>query len=322
MFKYEEFGLVNTSAMFKQAYAGGYAVPAFNFVCLEQLLAIVDACIETNSPCIVQASAKVRRYLGGRVVQRLAQAAVETLRDAGCRSPLALNLDHGLTYQDCVACVDSGFSSVMIDGSALPYEDNIALTKSVVEYAHPRGVAVEGELGALAGVEESVKHSDSRFTDPAAVEDFVKRSGVDSLAVSVGSSHGVVKIFANPDGSLPELRFDLLEDIARRLPGFPLVLHGASAIDPRHVAMLNRFGGDLKESQGIPEDQVRRAARGAVCKVNVASDGWLAASAATRKALAEHPDAIDPRVFLAQAREEIKQVYLHKIREVFHSAGR
>lgn len=323
MYQYEKFGLVNTREMFKNAYANKYAVPAFNFVALEQLMAIAAACGECNSPFIIQCSANVRKYLGATMVQRMVQAAVETLRDEGKNMPIALNLDHGMTFEECASCIDSGFSNVMIDGSALPFEENIALTARVAEYARARGVTVEGELGVLAGVEEEGAHNNaaSLYTDPGQVEEFVTRSGVDSLAISIGTCHGVVKVRALPDGTIPELRYDILEDIGRRLPLFPIVLHGASAILPEYVKMINENGGNLLEAQGIPEEQVRKAAQMAVCKVNTASDGWIAYTAIVRRALAQNPEALDPRAFLKLTIPEMKKVYVHKIRDVFGSAN-
>jgi fructose-bisphosphate aldolase class II len=322
MGKYREFGFVNTKEMFKKAYEQQYAVPAFNFVCLEQMLAIVEACMETRSPFILQASANVRKYIGPIMVQRMAQACVETMEQSGQVIPMALNLDHGLTWEDCKSCIDSGFSSVMIDGSALPFEKNIELTSKVVEYAHEHDVSVEGELGVLSGVEDEVTHSESRYTDPALVEDFVKRTGVDSLAISIGTSHGVVKMKVKKGEPLPTLRFDILQEVEKRLPRFPIVLHGASAILPKYVTMINQYGGKLEEAQGIPEDQVIKAAKTAVCKINIASDGWIAATATVRKVLAENPAIIDPRKFLSVARVEMKSQYIRKTKEVFGSAGK
>ena len=322
MEKYKEYGFVNTKDMFRKAYDGKYIVPAFNFVCLEQMLSIVEACMETNSPFILQASANVRNYIGPVMIQRMAQACVETMDLNGKKIPMALNLDHGLKYEDCKSCVDAGFSSVMIDGSALPYEKNIELTSRVVEYAHKYDVSVEGELGVLSGVEDDVVHKESHYTDPALAEDFVKRCGVDSLAISIGTSHGVVKIKVKKGEPLPALRFDILEEVERRLPYFPIVLHGASAILPKYVEMINRFGGKLEEAQGIPEEQVKQAVKMAVCKINIASDGWIAATAAIRKVLSENPAVIDPRKYLSAARTEMRSLYIRKIKDVFGSEGK
>jgi fructose-bisphosphate aldolase, class II len=322
MGKYKEFGFVNTRGMFKKAYDGKYAIPAFNFVCLEQMLAIVEACMETRSPFILQSSANVRKYIGPVMVQRMAQGCIETMQQQGKAVPMALHLDHGMTYEDCVSCIDSGFSSVMIDGSALPYEKNIELTARVVEYADKNDVTVESELGVLSGVEEDVTHTESKFTNPLLVEDFVKRTGVDSLAISIGTCHGIVKIKVKKGEPVPQLRFDILEEVERRIPGFPIVLHGASAILPKYVEMINTYGGKLDEAQGIPEEQAIQAVKTAVCKINIASDGWIAATATVRKVLAENSSIIDPRKFLSPARDEMKQLYMRKTTEIFGSAGK
>jgi fructose-bisphosphate aldolase, class II len=305
-------GIVNTREMLRNAYAGRYAVPAFNFVCLEQLQAITDACMEARSPFILQCSANVRRTIGPAMVRALAAGSVETMVRAGRLLPMALHLDHGMSVEECTACIDDGFSSVMLDGSALPYEQNVTLSTRIAAYAHDRGVTVEAELGVLSG----------RYTDPERVSDFVGRTGADSLAVSIGTSHGVMKMRATDGGGLPELRFDILERIEHDLPGFPIVLHGASSLPPRYVDTLNRFGGTLKEAQGIPREQVIRAVRSAVRKINIASDGWIAMTSAVRKALAENPSSIDPRTYLAAARREMKELYLRTITEVMGSAGK
>lgn len=320
--KYKEFGFVNTKDMFKKAYNEKYAVPAFNFVCLEQMLAILDACIETNSPFILQASANVRKYIGAIMVQRMAQACVETINQNSLKIPMALNLDHGISFEDCASCVDWGFSSVMIDGSALPYEKNIELTAKVVEYAHNYDVSVEGELGILSGSEDGISSEENKYTDPLTVKDFVNKTGVDSLAISIGTSHGVVKFKAEKGKDLPSLRFDILKKIEKDLPGFPIVLHGASAILPQYVSMINQYGGKLEEAQGIPEEQIKIAVKSAVCKINIASDGWIAATASIRKSLAENPAVIDPRKYLSAARNEMKNQYIRKIQNVFGSADK
>ena len=320
--RYKELGFVNTREMFAKAYKGGYAVPAFNFVALEQMLAIIDACVATDSPFIMQASANVRKMLGAPIVRHMAAGGMELVRQSGKKIPVALHLDHGESYEDCVGCINDGFSSVMIDGSAHPFAKNIEITAKVVEYAHRYDVTVEGELGVLSGVEEGTAHNESRFTDPTMVEEFVKSTGVDSLAISIGTSHGVVKVKVAPGEPVPPLRFDILDEVSRRIPGFPIVLHGASAISEKHVKMINEFGGKLTEARGIDEDQVRRAVKSSVCKVNVASDGWIAMVASTRRALAQNPQTIDPRTFLKAARKEMAEVYMHKTREVLGSAGK
>ena len=308
MVSYKDIGLVNTKELFKKAYSGGYAIPAFNFVCMEQLLAITDACIEKDSSFILQASANICKYLGIEYVRHLAEASAEKIARSSSKIQMALNLDHGLSFEDCQMCVENGFSSVMIDGSAKSFANNIAITKKVVDFAHEFDVCVEGELGVLSGEEEGVKHKETYFTDPNAVSEFVKLTNVDSLAISIGTCHGLVKIKPNADGTLPDLRFDILAEIEKKIPGFPIVLHGSSCIYPEYVDMINKYGGHLEYAQGIPEEQVRRAAKSAICKINVASDGWIAATAATRKALTENPAAIDPRVFLTAARDEMKQM--------------
>lgn len=315
-------GFVNTKEMLRKAYEGRYAVPAFNFVCLEQLLAITDACMEARSPLILQCSANVRKSIGPAMFRAMAQGCAETMARAGQAVPMALHLDHGLSIEDCTACMDDGFSSVMIDGSALPDEQNVDLSSRVAASAHDRGVTVEAELGVLSGSEEDAPHGESKYTDPARVADFVRRSGVDSLAVSIGTSHGVMKMKPTDGGVMPPLRFDILEKIEKDLPGFPIVLHGASSLPLRYVDTLNRFGGALTESQGIPVEHVIRAVRSAVRKINIASDGWIAMTSAVRKALAENPSLIDPRTFLSAARMEMKQLYLLKITEVMGSAGK
>ncbi|KAB2816815.1 MAG: ketose-bisphosphate aldolase [Paludibacter sp.] len=322
MVSYKELGFVNTRKMFEDAYNGKYVIGAFNFVCLEQMQAILAAATETRSPFILQCSANVRKYINPVMARHMAAACVEIMKSEGKEVPMALHLDHGTSYEECVAAIEGGFSSVMIDGSALPYEENVALTAKVVKYAHRHDVTVEGELGIVSGIEEEMEHYESRFTDPAAVYDFVSRTGVDSLAISIGTSHGVVKVIVKPGEPVPPLRFDILEEIEQKLPGFPIVLHGASAIPSEFVDMINKYGGKLEHAQGIPVEQVIKAVRTAVCKINIASDGWITMTATTRKALAENPDAIDPRKFLAPSRSAMKEVYSYKMREVFGSAGR
>jgi fructose-bisphosphate aldolase, class II len=322
MYRYEEFGFVNTKAMFQKAYEGGYAIPAFNYVNLEQMLAIVEACIETKSPFILQSSSNVNNYIGPIMVKRMAQACAEMIAESGSPVPMALNLDHGISLEQCMSCIDMGFSSVMIDGSMLAYEKNVALTKSVVDYAKDRGVTVEGELGVLSGVEEDIEHADHQYTDPSVVEDFVQRTGVDSLAISIGTSHGVFKLKVKKGEPLPPLRFDILEDIQKRLPGFPIVLHGSSAIPLHYVKMLNQYGGNLKQAQGIPVDQIKQAVKTAVCKINIASDGYIAATATIRKVLHENPAVIDPRKYMGPARQEMKKLYMLKTIQIFNSAGK
>lgn len=317
---FTELGLVNTREMFKKAMAGKYAVPGYNFNNMEQLQAIITACVECNSPVILQISKGARQYANQTLLRYMVPGAVEMAREMGSNIPIALNLDHGDSFELVKSCVDSGFSNVMIDGSHLPYEENVALTKKVVDYAHPRDVTVEGELGVLAGIEEHVSSEVSHYTDPAQVEDFVGRTGVDSLAISIGTSHGAYKFKLKPGEPFPTLRFDILEEVERRLPGFPIVLHGASSVLKKYVDIINQYGGALEDAVGVPEDQVRRAAQSAVCKVNIDSDGRLVMTAMIRKYLAENPKEFDPRKYLGYAREELKKMYISKC-ELLGSAG-
>ena len=315
--------LVTTKEMFKKAYEGGYAIGAFNINNMEIIQAITEAASEERSPVILQVSAGARKYAKHEYLMALAAAAV---KDTGI--DLALHLDHGDTFELCKSCIDGGFTSVMIDGSHHSYEDNIALTKKVVEYAHARGVVVEGELGVLAGVEDDVVAEQSSYTRPEEVEDFVTRTGVDSLAISIGTSHGAFKFTPkqckrNEQGILipPPLRFDILEEIEKRLPEFPIVLHGASSVPQDFVAEINSLGGKLPDAVGIPEEQLRQAAKMAVCKINIDSDIRLAMTAGIRRVFVEKPDVFDPRGYLKVAREEVKKMVAHKIRNVLGSSN-
>ncbi len=328
---YRELGLVNTQEMFKKAIEGGYAVPAYNFSNLEQLQAIVQACVETRSPVILQVSSGARTYASKTFLRLLAQGAVAYAAELGYPIPIVLHLDHGDSFELCKACIEQGFSSVMIDGSHLPYEENVALTKKVAELAHGRSdyVSVEGELGVLAGIEDGVSAGQSHYTRPEEVVDFVAKTGVDSLAISIGTSHGANKFTAaqctrGPDGVLvpPPLRFDILKEVERRLPGFPIVLHGSSSVPAEPVRIINRYGGKLADAVGIPEEQLRQAARSAVCKVNIDSDARLAMTAAVRKVFAEKPEEYDPRKYLGPARDALKELYKHKNLDVLGSANR
>jgi len=330
MTSYKELGLVNTRELFQKAVKGGYAIPAYNFNNLEQLQAIVSACVETKSPVILQVSSGARKYANATLLKNLAKGAVEYARELGCDIPIALHLDHGDSFELCQSCIESGFSSVMIDGSHLPYEENVKLTRQVCDFAHAQKdyVTVEGELGVLAGVEDEVSSEHSHYTQPQEVEDFVKRTGVDSLAISIGTSHGATKFkpeqcTRNADGVLvpPPLRFDILEEIERRIPGFPIVLHGSSSVAMEYVKMIEQFGGKLKDAVGIPEEQLRKAAKSAVCKINIDSDGRLAMTALIRKTFAEKPSEFDPRKYLGPARDELKKLYMHKNASVLGSAG-
>lgn len=326
MVSYKELGLVNSKEMFEKAMAGGYAIPAFNFNNMEQMQAIIQACVETKSPVILQVSSGARKYANQTLLRYMAQGAVEYAKELGCNIPIVLHLDHGDTFELCKSCIELGFSSVMIDGSSLPYDENVALTKKVVEYAHQYDVTVEGELGVLAGIEDDVCAETHTYTRPEDVEDFVKKTGVDSLAISIGTSHGANKFkpeqcTRNEDGILipPPLRFDILEEIEKRIPGFPIVLHGSSSVPQDLVAIINSHGGKLKDAVGIPEEQLRKAAKSAVCKVNIDSDGRLAMTAAIRKVFVDTPEAFDPRKYLGPARESLKELYKHKVVNVLGS---
>lgn len=331
MTSYKELGLVNTKDMFAKAIKGGYAIPAYNFNNMEQMQAIIQACVETKSPVILQVSAGARKYANKNLLKNMARGAVEYAHELGYDIPIVLHLDHGSSYELCVDCIDSGFSSVMIDGSALPYEENVALTKKVCEYAHSRPdyVTVEGELGVLAGVEDDVVAEESHYTKPEEVQDFVSKTGVDSLAISIGTSHGRCKFTPeqctrNADGVLipPPLAFNVLEEIEKKLPGFPIVLHGSSSVPVEYVKMIEQYGGKIPDSVGIPEEQLRKAAKSAVCKINIDSDGRLAMTALVRKVLAENPGEFDPRKYLGPARDELKKMYARKNEEVLGSAGK
>jgi fructose-bisphosphate aldolase class II len=314
--------------MFKAAMAGKFAVPAYNFNNMEQLQAIVLGCVASDSPFILQVSSGARKYADQTLLRYMAQGAVEMIKAAGTPLKFSLHLDHGDTFELCKSCIETGFSSVMIDGSHHPYEKNIEETRKVVEYAHKYDVTVEGELGVLAGIEDDVVAAKSVYTHPDQVEDFVKKTGVDSLAISIGTSHGAYKFkpaqcTRNKEGVLepPPLRFDILEEIEKRIPGFPIVLHGASSVVPKYVDMINQFGGKLDNAVGIPEAQLRRAATSAVCKINIDSDGRLAMTAAIRKAFAENPKEFDPRKYLGPARDELKTLIIEKNKNVLGSAG-
>lgn len=329
MVSYKELGLVNTREMFKRAVAGGYAIPAFNFNTMEQMQAIVMAAVETKSPVIMQVSKGARNYANGTILRNLAKGAVEYAKELGCEHPeIVLHLDHGDSFELCKDCIDNGFSSVMIDGSSLPYEENIALTKKVVDYAHQFDVTVEAELGVLAGVEDEVVAAESHYTKPEEVIDFATRTGCDSLAISIGTSHGAHKFTPEQcklvNGVLvpPPLAFDILAEIEKKLPGFPIVLHGSSSVPQEYVDIINTHGGKLPDAVGIPEEQLREAAKSAVCKINIDSDSRLAMTAAIRKVFVEKPGEFDPRKYLGPARDEMKKLYEHKIKDVLGSDGK
>ncbi len=325
---YKELGLVNTREMFKRAINGGYAIPAFNFNNMEQLQAIVKASSDLKSPVILQVSKCARNYANQTLLRYMAQGAVEYAKELGCAHPeIVLHLDHGDSFELCKSCIDMGFSSVMIDGSSLPYDENVALTKKVVEYAHQFDVTVEGELGVLAGVEDEVASEVSHYTKPEEVIDFTTKTGVDSLAISIGTSHGAYKFkpeqcTRDPKTGLlvpPPLAFDVLDAIMKQLPGFPIVLHGSSSVPQEYVKMINENGGKLPDAIGIPEEQLRLASKSAVCKINIDSDSRLAFTAAVRKVLAEKPAEFDPRKYCGPARDLMEEMYKHKIIDVLGS---
>jgi len=331
MISYKELGLVNTIDLFKKAVTGGYALPAYNFNNMEQMQAIIQACVETKSPVILQVSAGARKYANQNILKNMAHGAVEYAHELGYDIPIVLHLDHGGSFEICKECIETGFSSVMIDGSKLPYDENVALTKKVCEYAHSQKdyVTVEGELGVLAGVEDDVASEKSHYTQPSEVIDFVGKTKVDSLAISIGTSHGRAKFkpsqcTRNADGILipPPLRFDILEEIQKKIPGFPIVLHGSSSVPIEYVHIIEKYGGKLTDSVGIPEEQLRKAAASAVCKINIDSDGRLAMTAMIRKVFMEKPDEFDPRNYLGPARDELKKLYMHKNQNVLGSAGK
>ena len=328
MVSYKTLGLVNTREMFSRAINGGYAIPAFNFNNLEQLQAIIKASSELKSPVILQVSKGARNYANQTLLRYMAEGAVEYAKELGCNHPeIVLHLDHGDSFELCKSCVDMGFSSVMIDGSSLPYDENVALTKKVVDYAHQFDVTVEGELGVLAGVEDEVASEVSHYTKPEEVIDFTSKTGVDSLAISIGTSHGAYKF--KPEqctrdpktGRLvpPPLAFDVLDEIMKKLPGFPIVLHGSSSVPQEYVDMINQYGGKLPDAVGIPEEQLRKAAKSAVCKINIDSDSRLAFTAGVRETLAKHPEYFDPRQYCGKAREYMEQLYAHKVTDVLGS---
>lgn len=318
---YKELGLVTTKEMFKVAMEKGFAIPGYNFNNMEQLQAVILGCVETDSPVILQVSKGARQYANPTLLRYMAMGIIEMVKESGNEIPIALHLDHGDSFELCKSCIDSGFSSVMIDGSHYPYEENISLTRRVVEYAHANGVVVEGELGILAGIEEEVVAEKTTYTRPEEVEDFVSRTGVDSLAIAIGTSHGAYKFKIKPGEQLPPLRFDILEECAKRLPNFPIVLHGASSVLQKYVDIINQYGGNLEGAVGVPEDQLRKAAKSAVCKINIDTDGRLVMTAMIRKSLAENPKEFDPRKYLGPARQELIEMIKYKNVNVLGSAG-
>lgn len=309
--------LVTTTDMFRKAYEGGYAIGAFNVNNMEIVQAITEAAGELKSPVILQVSAGARKYANATYLRKLVEAAVIENPDI----PIALHLDHGADFEICKSCIDGGFTSVMIDASKYPFQENIEITKKVVEYAHAHGVVVEAELGKLAGIEDDVNVSaeDSSYTQPEEVEEFVSKTGVDSLAIAIGTSHGAFKF---KPGTKPQLRFDILHEIEKKIPGFPIVLHGASSVPQEYVKIINEHGGALKDAIGVPEEQLREAARSAVCKINIDSDLRLGLTAGIRQVMFEHPDYFDPRQYLTVARQNVKDVVAHKIKDVLGSEGK
>jgi fructose-bisphosphate aldolase class II len=329
MVSYKDLGLVNSREIFRKAMEGKYAIPAFNFNNMEQMQAIIQACVESSSPVILQVSSGARKYANQTLLRYMAQGAVEYAKELGKNIPIVLHLDHGDTFELCQSCIEMGFSSVMIDGSHHSYEENVALTRKVVEYAHKYDVTVEGELGVLAGVEDEVSAEHHTYTQPEEVQDFVSKTGVDSLAISIGTSHGANKFkpeqcTLDANGRLvpPPLRFDILQEIEKRIPGFPIVLHGASSVPQQYVETINKYGGALKDAIGIPEEELRKAATSSVCKINIDSDGRLAMTAAVREVFALKPAEFDPRKYLGPARDELKKLYMHKTVEVLGSANK
>lgn len=324
MYLYQKFGFVNTKELFKKAMKGKYALPAYNFNNMEQLQSIIEACLLTQSPVILQISKGAREYADATMLQHMSFGAMEMMKRIAKEKklkpiPVVLHLDHGADFEICKSAIESGFSSVMIDGSYLPYKENIKLTKKVVEFAHKRGVSVEGELGVLSGVEDDVKAEVAHYTDPEQAVEFVKKTGVDSLAISIGTSHGAYKF---KPGTNPKIRLDILKQIEKEIPGFPIVLHGASSVPQEYVKIANKNGAKLGKAIGIDEKQLRLASKSAVCKINVDTDGRLVMTAMVRLVLNNKKEEIDPRKYLGVAREELKKMYMRKNKEVFGSNGK
>ncbi|MHA1294022.1 MAG: class II fructose-bisphosphate aldolase [Promethearchaeota archaeon] len=322
MVSYKELGLSNTKRMFEVALEKKFAVPGYNINNLEQLQAIIIGCGESKSPVIIQISQGARKYANQTMLRYLGQGGVEMAKELGYNIPIALHLDHGNSFDLCKSCIDNGFSSVMFDGSHLDYEKNIKITKKVVEYAHKKEVSVEAELGVLAGIEENVISDKHKFTDPEQVEDFVNKTGCDSLAIAIGTSHGAYKFKVEKEEDIPELRFDILQEVKKRLGEFPIVLHGSSSVLKKYVDIINNHGGSLKKAFGIPEAQLRKATNYGVSKINIDTDGRLVFTAMVRKYLTEHPDHFDPRQYLGTARQELIEMIKRKNKEVLGSFGK
>ena len=320
---YKDLGFVNSKELFKKAIGGEYAIPGYNFNNMEQLQAIIMGCAESNSPVILQISKGARKYANQILLQYMGEGAIQMARkELNSNIPVVLHLDHGDSYELCVSCVETGFSSVMIDGSSLSLEENIELTKKVVDYARQHDVSVEGELGVLAGIEDEVSAEKSNYTNPDDVEEFVNKTGVHSLAISIGTSHGAYKFKIKPGETPPPLRFDILEEVEKRIPGFPIVLHGSSSVPQEYIEMCNKYGGKLEGAVGVPEDQLRKAAKSAVCKINIDTDGRLVVTAKIREVFQEQPEVFDPRKYLGPAREALKELIIHKNKEVLGSADK
>ncbi|TFG08741.1 MAG: class II fructose-1,6-bisphosphate aldolase [Promethearchaeota archaeon] len=321
MISYKELGLQNTKKMFEIALEKKFAVPGYNINNLEQLQAIIMGCGESESPVIIQISQGARQYANQIMLRYLAQGGVEMAKEQGFNIPIAVHLDHGNSFELCKDCIDSGFSSVMFDGSHLDYEENVSITKKVVDYARPRDVSVEAELGVLAGIEEHVKSDVHKYTDPDQVEDFVKRTNCNSLAIAIGTSHGAYKFNVEKEEDIPQLRFDILQEVRKRLGKFPIVLHGSSSVLKDYVNLINKYGGRLEKAFGIPEEQLRKATQYGVSKINIDTDGRLVVTAMVRKILAENPKEFDPRKYLGPARDELKKMIIRKNEKVLGSAG-
>ncbi|TXT59022.1 MAG: Fructose-bisphosphate aldolase [Promethearchaeota archaeon] len=322
MVSYKELGFKNTIKMFEIALKEKFAIPGYNINNLEQLQAIINGCGETDSPVIIQISKGARDYANQTMLRYLGQGGVEMANDLGYNIPISLHLDHGDSYDLCKSCIDYGFSSVMFDGSHLDYEENVKITKNVVKYAHKKDVSVEAELGVLAGIEEHVKSEEHKYTDPEKVEEFVKRTQCDSLAIAIGTSHGAYKFKVEKEEDIPELRFDILKEVKKRLGDFPIVLHGSSSVLQNYVKIINKYGGSLKKAFGIPESQLRKATEYGVSKINIDTDGRLVFTAMIRKFLTENPEVFDPRKYLGLARQELTEMIKRKNEEVLNSAGK
>ncbi len=321
MHLYEKYGFADTKKILDDAKKNHYAVPSLNFITMEQLNAIGDAIIANESPAIIMVAPKHYRQFEVQLIVRMAQALIERVRSAGCKSPIALHLDHGNNFEDCKIAIDYGFSSVMIDGSSLTLEENIKMTREVVEYAHPLGVAVEGEVGALSGAEDSDEECGGQwYTDPDEAQHFIQETGVDCLAVSVGTMHGLNKTQGQKGKTFEGLRYDLIGEIEKKIPHVPLVLHGCSSLPEKYVQMINTYGGKMEPTVGIPDDCLKKVSQTAVCKINIASDGWIPSTAITRKTLAEHPDLIDSRKYREEIRTELTEIYRHKM-DVFNTTN-